>query len=163
MPMKQLLNIISGWKFHFYIRVHEEPKTEDVMEVNKFLQALGYNIKGAGNSIHPKAYQSIVAEVAGKPEEQIVNTVLLRSMQHARYDTEALGHFGLSAQYYSHFTSPIRRYPDLAIHRVIKELLRNGNRLMSNALLFLQQKMENYAEQSSQREKIAEEAGTGKC
>ena len=142
----------------FLYRVHEEPKTEDVMEVNKFLQALGYNIKGAGNSIHPKAYQSIVAEVAGKPEEQIVNTVLLRSMQHARYDTEALGHFGLSAQYYSHFTSPIRRYPDLAIHRVIKELLRNGNRLDEQRAAVLAQKMENYAEQSSQREKIAEEA-----
>ena len=142
----------------FLYRVHEEPKTEDVMEVNKFLQALGYSIKGAGNTIHPKAYQSIVEEVAGKPEEQIVNTVLLRSMQHARYDTEALGHFGLSAQYYSHFTSPIRRYPDLAIHRVIKELLHNGNRLNEKRIAVLNKKMAHYAMQSSQREKGAEDA-----
>ena len=142
----------------FLYRVHEEPKTEDVMEVNKFLQVLGYSIKGAGNTIHPKAYQSIVEEVAGKPEEQIVNTVLLRSMQHARYDTEALGHFGLSAQYYSHFTSPIRRYPDLAIHRVIKELLHNGNRLNEKRIAVLNKKMAHYAMQSSQREKVAEDA-----
>lgn len=142
----------------FLYRVHEEPKTEDVMDVNNFLQVLGYNIKGAGNSIHPKAYQSIVEEVEGKPEERIVNTVLLRSMQHARYDIEALGHFGLSAQYYSHFTSPIRRYPDLAIHRVIKELLHNGNRLDEKRIETLNKKMAHYAEQSSQREKIAEEA-----
>lgn len=142
----------------FLYRVHEEPRTEDVMEVNKFLQALGYSIKGAGNTIHPKAYQSIVEEVAGKPEEQIVNTVLLRSMQHARYDTEALGHFGLSAQYYSHFTSPIRRYPDLAIHRVIKELLHNGNRLNEKRIAVLNKKMAHYAMQSSQREKVAEDA-----
>ncbi len=142
----------------FLYRVHEEPKTEDVIEVNKFLQALGYSIKGAGNTIHPKAYQCIVEAVAGRPEEQLVNTVLLRSMQHARYDTEALGHFGLSAQYYSHFTSPIRRYPDLAIHRVIKELLHHGNQLDEKRVAVLSKKMAQYAVQSSQREKIAEEA-----
>lgn len=142
----------------FLYRVHEEPKTEDVIEVNKFLQALGYTIKGAGNTIHPKAYQSVVDVVAGRPEEQIVNTVLLRSMQHARYDTEALGHFGLSAQYYSHFTSPIRRYPDLAIHRVIKELLHHGNQLDEKRTAILSKKMAQYATQSSQREKVAEEA-----
>ena len=142
----------------FLYRVHEEPKVDDVADVNKFLQALGYSIKGAGNSIHPKAYQSIVDEVAGRPEEKIVNTVLLRSMQHARYDTEALGHFGLSAQYYSHFTSPIRRYPDLAIHRVIKELLHNEEQLDKKRVETLAKKMAKYAEQSSMREKVAEEA-----
>ncbi len=143
----------------FLYRVHEEPKTEDVMDVNKFLQVLGYSIKGVGNhSIHPKAYQSIVKAVTGKPEEMIVNTVMLRSMQHARYATEALGHFGLSAQYYSHFTSPIRRYPDLAIHRVIKEMLHNGDRLNEKRLDVLKKKMVHYAEQSSMREKIAEAA-----
>ncbi len=143
----------------FLYRVHEEPKTEDVLDVNKFLQVLGYSIKGAGNhSIHPKAYQAIVKAVAGKPEEMIVNTVMLRSLQHARYATEALGHFGLSAQYYSHFTSPIRRYPDLAIHRVIKEMLHNGDRLNEKRLDVLKRKMMHYAEQSSMQEKIAETA-----
>ena len=142
----------------FLYRVHEEPKMEDVLDVNKFLQAFGYNIKGIGNHVHSKAYQKVVEQVAGKPEEMMINTVMLRSMQHARYDVEALGHFGLAAQYYSHFTSPIRRYPDLAIHRVIKELLHNGSRLDEKRLAVLKGKMQHYAEHSSIREKIAEEA-----
>ena len=142
----------------FLYRVHEEPKTEDVVEVNKFLQAFGYTIKGKNNTVHSKSYQKVVEAVAGKPEEMLINTVMLRSMQHARYDTDALGHFGLSAQYYSHFTSPIRRYPDLAIHRVIKELLHNGNKLDEKRITQLKGKMRHYAEQSSMREKIAEEA-----
>ena len=142
----------------FLYRTHEEPKVEDVMDANKFLQALGYNIKGAGNTVHPKAYQHLVEMSAGKPEEKVVNTVLLRSMQHARYTTEALGHFGLAATYYSHFTSPIRRYPDLAIHRVIKELLRKGDKLDDKRINRLRRKMEEYAVQSSNREKVAEEA-----
>ena len=142
----------------FLYRVHEEPKMEDVLDVNKFLQAFGYNIKGLSNHVHAKAYQNVVEQVAGKPEEMMINTVMLRSMQHARYDVEALGHFGLAAQYYSHFTSPIRRYPDLAIHRMIKELLHNGNRLDEKRVTILKGKMKHYAEQASVREKIAEEA-----
>ena len=142
----------------FLYRVHEEPKMENVADVNTFLQAFGYSMKGTGNTIHSKAYQKVVEAVAGKPEEMMINTVMLRSMQHARYDTEALGHFGLAAQYYSHFTSPIRRYPDLAIHRVIKELIRNENRMDEKRLTMLKGKMQHYAEQSSIREKIAEEA-----
>ena len=142
----------------FLYRVHEEPKMENVLEVNQFLQNFGYTIKGANNSVHSKSYQKVVDAVAGKPEEMLVNTVMLRSMQHARYDTEALGHFGLSAQYYSHFTSPIRRYPDLAIHRVIKELLHHGNKLDEKRLEQLKHSMQRYAEQASLREKIAEEA-----
>ena len=142
----------------FLYRVHEEPKMEDVLDVNKFLQAFGYNIKGLSNHVHAKAYQNVVEQVAGKPEEMMINTVMLRSMQHARYDVEALGHFGLAAQYYSHFTSPIRRYPDLAIHRIIKELLHNGDRLDEKRVTILKGKMKHYAEQASVREKIAEEA-----
>ena len=142
----------------FLYRVHEEPKMEDVLDVNKFLQAFGYNIKGLSNHVHAKAYQNVVEQVAGKPEEMMINTVMLRSMQHARYDVEALGHFGLAAQYYSHFTSPIRRSPDLAIHRMIKELLHNGDRLDEKRVTILKEKMKHYAEQASVREKIAEEA-----
>ncbi|MBO5246722.1 MAG: ribonuclease R [Eubacterium sp.] len=142
----------------FLYRVHGEPKMEDVLDVNKFLQAFGYNIKGLSNHVHAKAYQNVVEQVAGKPEEMMINTVMLRSMQHARYDVEALGHFGLAAQYYSHFTSPIRRYPDLAIHRMIKELLHNGDRLDEKRVTILKGKMKRYAEQASVREKIAEEA-----
>ena len=142
----------------FLYRVHEEPKTESVTEVNQFLQAMGYKVKGANKEVHAKAYQIVLEKVAGKPEEQLVNTVLLRSMQHARYDTTELGHFGLSAKYYSHFTSPIRRYPDLAIHRVIKELMHNGEVLNQDRIDQLSENMEYYAKQSSEREKVAEEA-----
>lgn len=142
----------------FLYRVHEEPKEENVQDVNKFLQAFGYSLKYANGTVHPKSYQSIVDEVHGKPEEKTINSVLLRSMQHARYDTEPLGHFGLSAKYYSHFTSPIRRYPDLAIHRVIKECLHQGDKLSDKRLQTLSRKMDNYAEQSTIREKVAEEA-----
>ncbi len=142
----------------FLYRVHEAPKAESIEEVNLFLQALGYSIKGTGGGVHPQAYQNVVRQAAGRPEEALVNTVLLRSMQHARYDTEALGHFGLSAQYYTHFTSPIRRYPDLAIHRVIKELLHRENRMDEARREALSHKMGRYALQSSAREKVAEEA-----
>lgn len=142
----------------FLYRVHEKPKTEDMANVNKFLQTFGYNIKYTNDNIHAKEYQKIVETVAGKSEETVVNTILLRSMQHARYDTNALGHFGLATQYYSHFTSPIRRYPDLAIHRVIKELLCSGEQLNEKRAKQLEEKMNYYAERSSMLEKIAEEA-----
>ncbi len=142
----------------FLYRVHEEPKEENLLDVNKFLQAFGYSLKCTSGTVHPKSYQAIVDAVHGKPEEKTINSVLLRSMQHARYDTEPLGHFGLSAKYYSHFTSPIRRYPDLAIHRVIKECLHQDDKLSDKRIKSLSRKMEEYAEQSTMREKIAEEA-----
>lgn len=142
----------------FLYRVHEEPKSENLLDVNKFLQVFGYHLKGVGGAMHPKAYQSIVEAVRGEKEEKTINTILLRSMQHARYSTEALGHFGLAAKYYAHFTSPIRRYPDLAIHRVIKECLHHGEKLSAERNHYWANKMSEYAEISSMREKIAEEA-----
>jgi ribonuclease R len=141
----------------FIYRVHEKPSTEKLLTLNEFLHLLGYHIKGNIDDIHPRAYQDVVEKVSGRPEEKVVSTVLLRSMKHARYDIAPLGHFGLSSAYYSHFTSPIRRYPDLAIHRVIKKYLNEGNpadRVRKKMLA----KMEQYAVQSSDREKIAEEA-----
>ncbi len=142
----------------FLFRVHEKPDTEDIDELNNFLAIFGYYIKGTGNDVHPKAFQNIVEKVKDRPEERAVNTVMLRSMKHARYAGEALGHFGLASEYYSHFTSPIRRYPDLAIHRIIKEMLRNGEKLDENRIEHLRNKMKEYAEQSSLRERIAEDA-----
>ena len=141
----------------FIYRVHEKPSSEKLLNLNEFLHLLGYHIKGNVEEIHPRAYQDIVEKVSGRPEEKVVSTILLRSMRHARYDIAPLGHFGLSSAYYSHFTSPIRRYPDLAIHRVIKKYLNEGNpqdRVRKKMLA----KMEQYAVQSSEREKIAEEA-----
>lgn len=142
----------------FLYRVHEEPDMEDVLSLNRFLQSMGFSIKGAGNGVHPREYQAIIDEVEGLDAEMIINKMLLRSMQHARYSVEPLGHFGLAATYYSHFTSPIRRYPDLAIHRVIKELIRKDNYMTDSRMDTLWEKMEHYADQSSERERRAEEA-----
>jgi ribonuclease R len=144
-------------KAPFLYRVHEQPDPDKVEELNEFLHRFGYHIKGSLHDIHPKAYQEIIEKVEGRPEERVINTVLLRSMRHARYHPEALGHFGLASKYYSHFTSPIRRYPDLVIHRVIKEYLAKGE-LSKERWEKLRKRMDEYGEQSSFREKIAEDA-----
>ena len=104
----------------FIYRVHEEPDSKKLMELKAFIGIFGYHFKGSQDKVFPKSYQEVLRQVRGKKEERIVSTMMLRSLRHARYSTEALGHFGLSAQFYSHFTAPIRRYPDLAIHRVIR-------------------------------------------
>lgn len=142
----------------FLYRVHEKPDTEDIESLNNFLGIFGYFVKGTANDIHPKSYQNIVDKIKGRPEERAITTVMLRSMKHARYASEALGHFGLAAKYYSHFTSPIRRYPDLAIHRMIKEMLLMDEKIDEKRLKTLNYKMNQYAEQASLRERIAEDA-----
>lgn len=144
-------------KAPFLYRVHESPDPDKVEELNEFLHRFGYHIKGTVHEIHPKAYQEIIEKVEGQPEARVISTVLLRSMRHARYYPEALGHFGLASKYYSHFTSPIRRYPDLVIHRVMKEYIANGE-LSNDRRDKLRKRMDEYAEQSSFREKIAEDA-----
>ncbi|ATW25823.1 ribonuclease R [Candidatus Formimonas warabiya] len=141
----------------FLYRIHEVPDPEKVEELNEFLHRFGYHIKGASHEIHPKVYQDIIDKIEGRPEERVISTVMLRSMRHARYHPEALGHFGLASKYYSHFTSPIRRYPDLVIHRVIKEYLAKGQ-LNEERRTKLRKRMNDYAEQSSFKEKIAEDA-----
>jgi len=140
----------------FIYRVHEEPETESISDLNSFLHLFGYHVKGSEKGIHPKSLQEIVGLVKGRPEEKIVNTVILRSMKHARYDAACLGHFGLASKYYTHFTSPIRRYPDLEIHRVIKDSLKG--RIEGKRLEALRRRMPVSAEQSSLREHVAEEA-----
>lgn len=140
----------------FIYRVHEEPDHESITDLNSFLHLFGYHVKGSEKGIHPRSFQEIVDLVKGRPEEKIVSTMLLRSMKHARYDAACLGHFGLASKYYSHFTSPIRRYPDLEIHRVIRESLQG--RISGKRLKTLSQRMPVSAGQSSLREKVAEEA-----
>lgn len=141
----------------FVYRVHEQPDALDLEQLNNFLHTLGYHIRSREDEIQPKSFQEIVEKVAGRPEEKVVNTVMLRSMKHARYAPACLGHFGLASQYYCHFTSPIRRYPDLAIHRIIKETLLGGG-LSQNRRKQLEEKTPLWAEQSSLRELTAEEA-----
>ncbi|AKP68250.1 ribonuclease R [Companilactobacillus ginsenosidimutans] len=110
----------------FLYRVHEKPDEEKVKNFFEFAAAIGVDVHGNLKDINPKMFQSVLSEVTDTPEEAVVTIMLLRSMQQARYSDEALGHFGLAAKYYTHFTSPIRRYPDLIVHRMIHSYAENG-------------------------------------
>ena len=101
----------------FIYRVHEKPDSDKVKELNKYLFNFGYRIKGKLDDVKPKAFSQILEDVKGKDEERVVSNLLLRTLKVARYEAENKGHFGISSKYYCHFTSPIRRYPDLFIHR----------------------------------------------
>jgi len=140
----------------FVYRIHEKPDSEKVSNLNRFLFTFGLSIKGF-NKIHPGAFQEVLKKVAGRPEERVISTVMLRTMKLARYSGENSGHFGLSAEHYCHFTSPIRRYPDLVIHRIIKEVLVKGQlpgQRKDKLAIFVT----DASIQSSEREKLATEA-----
>ncbi|KLV23893.1 ribonuclease R [Niallia circulans] len=111
----------------FIYRIHEDPKEEKLRRFFEFITNFGYIVKGTANSVHPRALQEIIESVQGTPEEMVISTVMLRSMQQAKYYPESLGHFGLSTEFYTHFTSPIRRYPDLIVHRLIRTYLIEGD------------------------------------
>ena len=108
----------------FLYRVHSEPEYDKVRSLKRILSRFGYTLKGDSKKMHPKEFQKMLESVKGKDEETLISKVTLRTMQQARYSADNTGHFGLSARYYCHFTSPIRRYPDLIIHRIIKDHLR---------------------------------------
>ncbi|MEC1549152.1 ribonuclease R [Bacillus rugosus] len=110
----------------FIYRIHEEPNAEKLQKFLEFVTTFGYVVKGTAGDIHPRALQSILDTVRDRPEETVISTVMLRSMKQAKYDPQSLGHFGLSTEFYTHFTSPIRRYPDLIVHRLIRTYLING-------------------------------------
>lgn len=144
------------WKeLPFVYRVHEDPDPEKIMALNELVHNFGYSIKGA-DEIHPKALQQLLEKITGKREERLISTLTLRSLQKARYDGASLGHFGLASKYYCHFTSPIRRYPDLMIHRIIKEDIHG--KLNEKRIKELNEIIPKIAEQSSIRERAAEEA-----
>lgn len=107
-------------KLPFIYRIHEQPKEEKMQRFFEFATNFGILVKGKKEDITPKALQAVLAQVKDKPEEPVINTMLLRSMQQARYSEDSYGHYGLAAEYYTHFTSPIRRYPDLIVHRLIR-------------------------------------------
>lgn len=138
----------------FVYRVHEDPDPDKLLKLQNFLNIFDYRLKYNGDEIHPKAMQSVIEQAEGKPEKQIISSVMLRSMRQARYDTECLGHFGLAAKYYCHFTSPIRRYPDLQVHRIIKEWL--DGKLDGKRKKHYDSVVFNAAEQSSVQERRAE-------
>jgi ribonuclease R len=138
----------------FVYRVHENPKEEKVERLQEFIGKMGYVIKG--NSNHPKSFQKLLDEVKGKNEELVVHKMVLRSLQRAKYTPKNDIHFGLAANYYCHFTSPIRRYPDLQIHRIISE---NIDGLMSaKRIATLNKKLPEIAEHCSVTERSADDA-----
>lgn len=139
----------------FVYRVHEDPAPEKIEAFNEFIYNFGYHIKGIAE-IHPKALQQLVEKIKGTREERIISTLMLRSLRKARYTSSNLGHFGLAAKYYCHFTSPIRRYPDLIIHRIIKEDIHG--KLKGKRASELHGKLEQLADHCSIRERVAEEA-----
>ena len=140
----------------FIYRVHPVPDMEKISELNKFLWNLGYKIKGSKDNIHPKAFAEVLEKVKGKPEERVVSNLILRTLKIARYESENQGHFGIASKYYCHFTSPIRRYPDLFIHRIISKYINENYNLSENELEKYSEKATNYAKLSSEREKIAQ-------
>lgn len=141
----------------FLYRVHEEPKEDKLESFLQFIAGLGLQVRGIGNEIHPKTLQQILHHVADSPEQTIISTVLLRSMKQAKYSEECLGHFGLATRFYTHFTSPIRRYPDLIVHRLIRKYLIAGD-CQQQTLAIQKEILPDIAEHTSNRERRAVDA-----
>lgn len=108
----------------FLYRTHDKPDEEKMKRLGAFINNFGYSLRMPGGEVHPKELQKLLDKIAGSPEEALLSRLTLRSMKQAKYTTLSTGHFGLAARYYTHFTSPIRRYPDLQIHRIMKEILK---------------------------------------
>lgn len=140
----------------FLYRTHDKPDPEKIRKLSTFIRNLGYHIKVNGDDIHPKELQKLLGRIGGTQEEALVSRLCLRSMKQAKYSPECTGHFGLACPYYCHFTSPIRRYPDLQIHRIIKEQIRG--RLGEERIEHYQQRLSETAKHSSQMERRADEA-----
>lgn len=143
-------------EFPFVYRTHDIPDPEKIQQLGIFISNFGYGIKTKGEEVHPKEIQKLLGKIEGTPEEDLISRLTLRSMKRAKYGTECTGHFGLACPYYCHFTSPIRRYPDLQIHRIIKEQLRG--RLKENRILHYQEILPEIADHSSKMERRADEA-----
>lgn len=140
----------------FVYRTHETPDEEKMKRLRVLISNFGYYFKTAGDTIHPKEFQKLLEQIADSPEEAMISRLTLRSMKQAKYGTVCSGHFGLSTQYYCHFTSPIRRYPDLQIHRIIKENLHGG--LAEKRRMHYEKILPKVAEECSRLERRAEEA-----
>ncbi|HOJ09240.1 MAG TPA: ribonuclease R [Clostridiales bacterium] len=139
----------------FVYRIHEEPDKEKLSNFSSFVRILGYRIKGKGE-VHPKALQDLLDEVRGKKEERLISTMLLRSLQKARYSEQNAGHFGLASKYYCHFTAPIRRYPDLLIHKIMKQILKGE--MSKEKTEYYDKHLQELARMCSERERAADDA-----
>ena len=142
----------------FIYRVHEEPDYDKIQETNKFLFNIGYKIKASKDNIKPKAFSEVLDKIKGTEYEKVISTLILRTLKVARYESENKGHFGIASSYYCHFTSPIRRYPDLFIHRVISEYIKDDYNVPEEKLQDFTAKANKYAETSSDCEKVATKA-----
>lgn len=140
----------------FVYRTHDYPDPEKIQKLAAFINNFGYSLKTVQEEIHPKELQKLLGKIEGLPEEALISRLTLRSMKQARYTTDSTGHFGLACQYYCHFTSPIRRYPDLQIHRIIKEQLRG--RLAGERASHYNQILPEVAKHASEMERRAAEA-----
>lgn len=143
-------------KLPFVYRVHEEPEHDKMDKLNVLLHNFGQTIATTGD-VKPMALQRVLSSIAGRPEERIISTVMLRSLKQARYEAENLGHFGLAASYYTHFTSPIRRYPDLIVHRLLRETLGKAG-LSKERKEQLEQLLPEWAHHCSLKERAAADA-----
>lgn len=147
----------SFWQeMPFMYRSHQEPDEEKLEKMEQFLRGFGYHLRKKDGEIHPREIQKVLRTAEGTDEERIITRMVLRSMMQARYTAENGGHFGLAAKYYCHFTSPIRRYPDLEIHRMIKKMLHGE--LDEKSSLYYRRKMPDWAKHCSKQERIAEDA-----
>ena len=147
----------------FVYRTHEAPDPEKIKKLALFISNFGYRLKTSAEEVHPKEFQKLLASIEGTDEEGLISRLTLRSMKQARYSPDCTGHFGLACQYYCHFTSPIRRYPDLQIHRIIKDYLRG--RLTEDKMEHYRSILDNVCKKSSELERRADEAEreTEKC
>ena len=141
----------------FLYRVHEPPGEEALGEYERFLALFGLRLRGRGHKVKPRDFQRVLERIEQSPEAYLISTVTLRTMERARYASENLGHFGLASGCYTHFTSPIRRYPDLVIHRITKEVL-GGKRLDTERRRYLRDELPEIAQHCSWAERQAEEA-----
>lgn len=140
----------------FVYRTHDVPEGEKIRTLAAFINNFGYSMHIGANEVHPKEIQKLLTRIEGTPQETMITRLALRSMKQAVYTPENTGHFGLAANYYTHFTSPIRRYPDLQIHRIIKDNLRG--RMNEERIAHYQSILPEVTRQSSERERRAEEA-----
>lgn len=138
----------------FIYRIHEDPDEGKLERFFQFLATLGYVVKGTAQDIHPLELQKLLNRVKGKQEELVISKLMLRSLKQAKYDPNSVGHFGLSTQFYTHFTAPIRRYPDLTVHRLIRKYLIDGD-LSPETLNQMKSAMPEIARHSSERERAA--------
>ncbi|MBO5302684.1 MAG: ribonuclease R [Lachnospiraceae bacterium] len=140
----------------FVYRTHDNPDSEKIHKLSTFINNFGYSIHIGQDEVHPKELQKLLQKIEGSPEEPLISRLTLRSMKQAKYATMSTGHFGLATSYYCHFTSPIRRYPDLQIHRIIKECLRN--RMNDKRMAHYDKILPEVAKHSSEMERRADEA-----